>query len=349
MGHRARAWRKVGGLTLALAFLAWLIVFLGNRASLDATSTSPSPGSVNLGAVRAILHSLQANRPAAIVRFTPRPPDTDPMRQLEREYGLPESGLSINPTAITWMIAGRFSVQEDLHLRFPRWGYVEDRIREQIRFVSGDDIRQMERLRALSSADRSKEPTLLFAVLGEHSTAVREATFSGPLSSSDPGHIAQLYELLRTRPVNAITQQDAEGLLASPNPWIVWLGLIRLGDLETLEPSHFFRAMHCRTPEEIHTVWEELYGVDRTDVHFQRRLKHNLRDIHVFAAMPPAQQVRVFEAVIRYWNRPPDPSRPLVALHPFQESVRRYRAAVADDPERRELLPVLDALLKLKG
>lgn len=141
-----------------------------------------------------------------------------------------------------------------------------------------------------------------------------------------------------------------EPLLDSPNPWIAWLGLVRLGKLGALRTEHFARAVRSRVPDDAEAIVRELLHAASTHDTMRGDLPRQLVRLGATPAMEEAVLREVVKAIrgqgdarimeLRRCGHPID-------IPPIQKAAREYREEIDGKPAYNGVVRQLDALIAL--
>jgi hypothetical protein len=233
-------------------------------------------------------------------------------------------------------IRGTFSEVKDLQFGFKDLGHVK----QPVPVTANGGGPNYYRLCVLLLA-QPDQPVLALAVSENRSTSITNAHLFGPLTDSDPELLAELMPWLQ-KPRDGVAKEEAESLLSSPNPWLVWLGLQRLEAQKALRTAHFRGVIERRPAAEAEficqtMVWAASELVVRVDL--METLEAVLR--------LPGKQVPMLRYLARDIKINSRDLRRNIDVPRLKRWANSYREEIADDPLKEELVEALDQLLNI--
>jgi hypothetical protein len=294
---------------------------------------------LNLNRVGNIIQLIDEDSRVSIVKFKS---DSFP----KSKHALSGFWIGDDGKSLSIKVQGKFTLEKNLYGMSPPVGYYKEQfpLIKSWRFIDSDPVYQ--RLSPLLVF--SDETIFLLAILPKKNAKnLLTAHFVGPLPPKDVSDLIDVGTFLAKHPFPKIDQENAEALLLTPNPWKIYLGLVRLKDLEKLSPAHFEQALKSLPESHVKAAVDDMFLTARTawdgDKEIQKDLTKSLGTF--FATTEPEKQQRILKAV----NKELDYilSRKAVNLPELQAAARKYRATIVDDPRQAGVVQELDTLLKL--
>ncbi len=228
------------------------------------------------GVFERLLKAYDRNTPVAVVRFM----TSFSVNDVTYADGRHEFNVLVPRTMYLYndgikdqiRVDGTFSLVKELQHAVPPLGDVKKTVTVQQRW--GGDANYHRFWPFADEYQLGKAVTAL-AIFKLATTHVLDAELIAPLRKDDLPIFEDFIEHLRTRPLERITVHEAEALLDSPNHLFVWLGLTRLGKLNTLGARHYYRAIlvtDSRASSDL--FWEMEYLSGRSDAPRQELLDH---------------------------------------------------------------------------
>jgi hypothetical protein len=263
-----------------------------------------------------------------------------------------DTGGSLNSLIL---VEGTFTRVRDLNGSFDHWGQVAQgkflvnppHWGLDVSHVAGGDA-TCKRVEALVPKDPPDGPLWLLVVIPLGADDPLDGDFVGPLSDADLKWLPELVDELLAGNYSLIPAEYAEKLSTSSNPWIAWLGLARLRDLHQLEARQCLKALQsCKSLDAGPVAQMMLADLEQKE---NAKMRPNLAEHLLFAEVSPAQQEQGLKAVVKRLSeqRIAGGIRSQVDMPRLQLNARRYRATIADDPERQGVVQQIDDLLALE-
>jgi hypothetical protein len=243
-------------------------------------------------------------------------------------------------------VQGTFRLEKALNGKSPELGHIEQRVTLKVGPVGNlhrdDSYKRLSRLLAWQWEVGKKKSVRLLAVWPKNSTKILDATFIGPISEKDAKGIAEVSELLKKQPFPKITEADAEEFLDSPNPWKVYVGLVRIQDLKSLSAIHFGRAIKSLPNSSIEAITDDFL----TWAAPSRQKEATKELIDILGKTRPEKETGVLKSLNTAFRR--NMHIAYVDLPELRKGAQAYRTKIIDDPERRDVVRELDALIEFR-
>jgi hypothetical protein len=296
-----------------------------------------------------LLSLLDEKTPVAIIRFeTDYWEGTKIVNGKQEKVQVPASGAAHTEDQPVLKVFGTFFFEATLNGSPPRAGH----IRETILLKSGrlDRNKEYTRVQALlpRNAFGITKPVRCLAVWPKATSKVLDGAFFGPISERNVKEMTEVAELLKKQPFSEITAEKAESLLDSPNPWVVYVALVRLEDIKALSSKHFARAIKSMPPQNTGLATRELVDWTYTSVKNGKKvLTQALTDI--LGKIEPEKETILLRYLNDTWRQPYFGASFHVNLPELQKAAQAYRAKIVKDAKRREVVRELDALIDLRS
>ena len=233
-------------------------------------------------------------------------------------------------------INGTFSEVKDLQDGFKDLGHVKQGVR--VNQGSGGDP-AFQRLRLLLTAQPDK-PLLLLAISVNRIPGILTARLLGPLQESDAKLLPKLVARLQ-QPEPAGSALEAEGLLESPNPWLVWLGLAQLKDRKALTSAHYRQVIESRPAAEVPQLFPELCDEAITNPKVRADLLPTLQSL----LQLPDKQMPMFKHLSVEFVMNPVDRRRTVDIQQLGAWLVRYKRQLQAESSKKEVIAAVEELL----
>ncbi len=341
----------------------------GDLGPGEAVVRKPGPSNVRMGHVRRLADAVAEGEQISLVRFVS---ERNEVLRVDAAGNPPHKRFPLATRIMDQLradkphqfwIGGTFTPIALLHRSFfTRWGPVKETV--DVNLTWGGD-KHFLRLAALLPGGVQREqdppqvnlpvePVTVLAIMRRSSKTPADGHFIGPLIENDVHNIPELVSLLTKEPFGKITARRAGELLDSPNPWVAWLGLARLGDLKVLRTKHFARAIRCRVPGDVEAIFREILSpaivfrypgaILAPDMHA------DLSQRIVSLGHTPEMQEKVLRVLLKWLHEhraANHGSTHPIDLPTMKQAARDYREKVKDDPAYRGVVRQLDALIAL--
>jgi hypothetical protein len=164
------------------------------------------------------------------------------------------------------------------------------------------------------------------------------------LSPNDPIHFAEIRELLSREAFDKMDEKGAEELLASPNPWKIYLGLIRLKNLKVLGASHFIRAMEALPIKNAEPCMSEMFSSAPNDDSGREVWTKALGKF--FSGADKEKQVQLLEVLNEWTRRKSREAWFSTNLPDLRRLAEEYRDTIRNDGTRQEVVALLDEFIE---
>jgi hypothetical protein len=340
----------------------------------------PAPSAVTLDLVEMLVKELADWKQMSLVRFQTAVSSTTNAEgqkpYFSATYAYPEEFERRGNGGGRFEIHGRFTPIANLHgaVVFTGWGEVNESVHVQgfpgprgghpgpafhrlYPLLSGSTRRERLHQYLAMLGDPQREylrppknaPRNLLAILPQSAKSPVDAHYIGPLTDHDVRTLPDMVAYLKKEPLGMVPPERLEPLLDSPNPWMAWLGLLRLGKLGALRTEHFARAARSRGPGDAPTIVRET--TDAALIH--ETVRADLaRQIFRVGATPKMREavlratVKMVEDCLAASGETPRSAYPF-DLPGIQKAAREYREEINDRPGYNGVVRQLDALIAL--
>ncbi len=234
-----------------VAALAVSVVLFGQILSVSAR---PGPDSVHDPEPPLVTHRMLFERmlkaynrdaPVAVVRFM----TSFSLHDITFRDGRHERNVLVPRTRLqdSWDVGkaavhmdGKFFLVKNIQGLVAPLGRVERTIPVQTRWARDGNY---YRFKPFAEESQLAKPVTALAIFQSNSTHILDAELIAPLRNGDIPVCEEFFDHLRTHPLEKISVHEAEALLDSSNHLLVWLGLIRLEQLNMRGARHYHRAI----------------------------------------------------------------------------------------------------------
>jgi hypothetical protein len=235
-------------------------------------------------------------------------------------------------------IHGTFTHDRLRWWEFPPLGTVHQTIRLD---PDRDGEQFWRRLKILLAAEPGKSLFLLAVGVGG-SKEILDAELFGPLFEKDAELFAELVPEIHQNFHNTVTPRQAEEWLYSPNPWLIWWGLLKLRDQQALTAAHFRSVIERRPAAETHALLYEMLWHGATNPQMRDDM---MRELEAILRLPEKQLTALHWLAADLRDKPVDVSR-AVDQRRLRDWLIRYKTQDGESLSK-EAIKAIDELLEV--